>query len=145
MSLLHTALVPRSLCEALDSQVIAEAFPGLRWEARPDFLITVTIPVTPQHSRMRVVGAAQELARLSTEQLRQLIGLYFAEPADPRSLLAIITDRVGHLGRHWWWAKRDPLDTEGNQAYQQSYQDLQAAIKALQSVLADILSEEETS
>jgi hypothetical protein len=137
-------LVPRSLCEALESQVIADAYPGISWQTAgvSGTTIVVTIPVTPQHRRTRRIGVAEDLARLSTEQLRQLIGLYFPEPADPRSLLSIITDRCGHLWRFWWQERRDPLDTEGNQLAEQSWQELQAALSGLQSVLSDILPEE---
>jgi hypothetical protein len=105
-------------------------------------MIAVTIPVTAHYTRTRMIGAAQELARLSTEQLRQLIGLYFPEPADPRSLLAIIADRSGHLWRFWWQERRDPLDTQGNRLAEQSWQDLQASLTTLQSVLDEILPEE---
>lgn len=137
-------LVPRALQEALSSLVISEAFPHLTWSTGSDLAVTiaVTIPVTPQHKRTRVIGVAEDLARLSPEQLRQLIGFYFPEPTDPRSLLALVSDRAGQLWRLW----QEHYNTHSllaNKTAERTWSELQAALKSLHSALDELVPENE--
>lgn len=135
---------PRALRESLRSQVIAEAYPRLTWcTDGMSGMLKVSIPVTPQHSRTHVIGAPDELARLSVRQLRDLIGFYFPEPADQRSLVAIIADRVSRIQRFDWTTVRSHLDRDAQDRADRDWQDLQQAIDTLQRVLDDLLPKEE--